>query len=74
MEITIGVRNVSREITLESTQSADDVLAAVEKALSDNTNLVLQDEKGRHVVVPSAALGFVELGPTEQRRVGFGLL
>ncbi|GAA1621193.1 DUF3107 domain-containing protein [Georgenia ruanii] len=74
MEITIGVRNVAREITLESTQSPDEVLAAVDKALSDNTNLVLQDEKGRHVVVPAGALGFVELGPAEQRRVGFGLV
>ncbi|MFH5822227.1 DUF3107 domain-containing protein [Georgenia sp. AZ-5] len=74
MEITIGVRNVSREITLESTQSPDEVLAAVDKALADSTTLVLQDEKGRHVVVPAEALGFVELGPAEQRRVGFGLV
>jgi hypothetical protein len=25
-------------------------------------------------VVPAGALGFVEVGPTEQRRVGFGLV
>ncbi|MPV38846.1 DUF3107 domain-containing protein [Georgenia subflava] len=74
MEITIGVRNVSRELTLESTQNPDEVLAAVDKALADGTSLVLEDEKGRHVVVPSGALGYVELGPTEQRRVGFGLV
>ncbi|WP_127130471.1 DUF3107 domain-containing protein [Georgenia sp. SYP-B2076] len=74
MEITIGVRNVQREITLESTQSPDEVLAAVDKALTDSASLVLEDDKGRHVVVPAGALGYVELGPAEQRRVGFGLV
>lgn len=74
MEITIGVRNVQREITLESTQSPDEVLAAVDKAIAGASSLVLQDEKGRHVVIPAGALGYVELGPTEQRRVGFGLV
>jgi hypothetical protein len=74
VEITIGVRNVAREISLESTQSPDEVLAAVRTSLKDSAPLVLEDEKGRHVVVPAEALGFVELGPTEQRRVGFGLV
>lgn len=74
MEITIGVRNVAREISLESTQSPEEVLAAVDKALAGSTSLVLEDDKGRHVVVPAGALGYVELGPAEQRRVGFGLV
>jgi hypothetical protein len=73
VEITIGVRNVAREISLESTQSPEEVLAAVDKALEGSTSLVLEDDKGRRVVVPAGALGYVELGPTEQRRVGFGL-
>lgn len=74
MQITIGVRNVTREITLETVQSAEDVLATVEKAVTDGTTLVLADEKGRRVVVPAGALGYVELGEEETRRVGFGLV
>jgi hypothetical protein len=30
------------------------------------------DGKGRRVIVPSAALGYVEMGSEEKRRVGFG--
>ena len=52
MEITIGVRNVAREISLESTQSPDEVLDAVRTSLADSAPLVLEDDKGRHVVVP----------------------
>ncbi|MHB1064240.1 MAG: DUF3107 domain-containing protein [Georgenia sp.] len=74
MQIIIGVRNVAREITLESDQSPEDVLTAVDKAIADDTTLVLKDEKGRRVVVPAGALGFVELGEEEPRRVGFGLV
>lgn len=74
MQITIGVRNVAREITLETEQSAEDVLAAVDKAIADGTTLVLTGEKGRRVAVPTSALGYVELGEEEPRRVGFGLV
>lgn len=74
MQIIIGVRNVAREITLESDQSPEDVLAAVDKAIADDTTLVLRDEKGRRIAVPAGALGFVELGEEEPRRVGFGLV
>lgn len=73
MEITIGIRNVARELTLDTTASAQEVVAAVEKAIADGSPLSLQDERGRRVVVPSAALGYVELGTDEVRRVGFGV-
>ncbi|UNX54161.1 DUF3107 domain-containing protein [Georgenia sp. TF02-10] len=74
MEITIGVRNVAREITLESAQTPDEVVAAVTEALKGEAPLILPDEKGRQVVVPAGALGYVEIGSPEQRRVGFGLV
>ena len=70
MEIKIGVRNVSREITLESNASADEVVAKVSSALAGDT-LELEDDKGRRIVVPSAAIGYVEIGTEEKRRVGF---
>lgn len=74
MEIRIGVQNTSREVVLESQQSAGDVTAAVSAALQDGGVLSLQDEKGRTVLVPAASIGFVEIGVEESRRVGFGTL
>lgn len=71
MEITIGIRQVARELTLETTQSADEVTAAVEKALAGSI-LDLTDNRGRRVVVPSEAIGYIEIGAEESRRVGFG--
>lgn len=71
MEITIGIRQVAREISVETSLSADEVATAVEKALSGSI-LDLTDTRGRRVVVPSAAIGYIEIGAEEQRRVGFG--
>ena len=71
VEIKIGIQNVSREIVIETDQSADEVSAIVDKAFA-GTTLELTDNKGRRVLVPTAALGFVELGTEERHRVGFG--
>lgn len=74
MDITIGVKHVAREIGLESEQTPEEVVEAVQAATQAGTPLVLQDSKGRRVVVPADSLAYVELGSTEQRRVGFGLV
>lgn len=73
MEITIGVQNLPRELTLESDQTADEIAAAVQAALTGtSTTLELTDSRGRRVIVPTAALGFVEIGAETKGRVGFG--
>lgn len=72
MEIKIGIQNVSREVSLESNQSADEVVAQVTEALTSGGLLELADEKGRRVVVPAASIGYVDLGAETIRRVGFG--
>jgi hypothetical protein len=72
VEVTIGVQNVAREISLETDSSADDVQAAVRSALEDGGVLRLTDERGRQVLVPGRALGWVQIGETEKRGVGFG--
>lgn len=73
MEVRIGVQHVNREITLESTESADDVQQKIASALSgDEPLLVLSDEKGRRIVVPADKLAYVELGEESARKVGFG--
>ncbi|MHA7305843.1 DUF3107 domain-containing protein [Arthrobacter sp. TMN-49] len=74
MEIKIGIQHISREIVLESEQSADDVAALVSEAMTKGTELRLKDEKGRLVIVPGNSLGYVELGGEKARSVGFGAL
>ncbi|MBZ2197618.1 DUF3107 domain-containing protein [Occultella gossypii] len=83
MEITIGIKNVARELSLEISEDGDAVVASINEALAkaaggtdgaDGAVLDLTDTKGRRVVVPIAALGYVEIGADEPRRVGFGTL
>ena len=62
VEVKIGIQNVAREAEIE---------AAVQTAL-DGGSLVLTDDKGRRVMVPAGALGYVEVGEPTRGRVGFG--
>lgn len=71
MEVKIGVQHANRELVLESSDSRDDVMAAVQKALDDGGLLELLDSKGRTVVVPSDRLAYVEIGEEGSRRAGF---
>ncbi|CAO5182364.1 DUF3107 domain-containing protein [Frankia sp. AiPs1] len=73
MEVKIGIRQVSRELVLESDQTAEAVAALVAEAVKAGDGvLTLSDEKGRQVVVPVAALAYVEIAAASPRRVGFG--
>lgn len=72
MEIKIGVQNVGREIVLESNQDAETVARVVGEAIKGGSELRLTDDKGRLIIVPGNALGYVEIGAEEVRRVGFG--
>jgi hypothetical protein len=74
VEVKIGVRDIARDIVLESDQDPQAITAAVESAVSAGTLLKLTDDKGRTVVVPGSLIGFVEIGAAENRRVGFGTL
>ena len=74
VEVKIGIRDVARDIVLESSQSPDSVATAVEQAVSAGSLLKLTDEKGRLIVVPGNLIGYVEIGAEESRRVGFGTL
>ena len=44
----------------------------VEEAITKGTDLRLKDDKGRIIIVPGNALGYVEIGAEEARKVGFG--
>jgi Protein of unknown function (DUF3107) len=71
VEVKIGVQHANRELVFESSDSRDDVLAAVQKALGDGGLLELMDAKGRTVMVPSDRLAYVEVGEEGPRRAGF---
>lgn len=73
MEIRIGVRDIAREVVLESGQTPSQVRELVSQALSGaSAVLELEDDKGATVIVPAAAVGYVEIGAQEKGRVGFG--
>jgi len=75
VEVKIGVQFAPRELSLESSQTPDEVAQAVSDALrADLGVLALVDEKGRRVLVPADKLAYVEIAETELRRVGFGAL
>jgi hypothetical protein len=71
VEVNIGVQNVAREIALETDASADEVSKAIDAALAEGGVLRLTDTKGREILVPGRALGWVQVGESEKSRVGF---
>ncbi|WP_101650852.1 DUF3107 domain-containing protein [Brevibacterium ihuae] len=73
MEIRIGVQHAPRELVIESTATAEEITEQVSSALSGSGVLGLTDSKGRQILVPAAALAYVEIGEEQQRRVGFGI-
>lgn len=74
MEVKIGVVESSRELTIASGQTPDEVQSLVADALKNPDGaLTLHDEKGRRYIVPSSKLAYVEIGATEPQRVGFGV-
>jgi len=71
VEVRIGVQHVAREITFETTLSADELVAAV-KAAHDADVLELTDEKGGRIIVPTSSIGYVTTGAERKSGVGFG--
>jgi hypothetical protein len=72
VEVKIGVQNASRELVLDSPESAEDVAKAVSTALSEQDGLLtLTDSRGRTVLVPTAKLAYVEIGSPTVGQVGF---
>jgi len=72
VEIRIGILNAPRELSFESSQSADEVSGAVTSALDGGAStLRLGDNKGSVFIIPTANLAYVELGSEESRRIGF---
>jgi len=72
VEIKIGVQDTAREVSLDSNDTSEQVIAAVNEAIATGGVLSLIDDRGRTVMVPAAKLAYVEIGATTKGRVGFG--
>ena len=74
MEVKIGVADSPRELTVSTTTSPDEVEAMVTDALRNTHGmLTLVDDKGRRYMVPISRVAYVEIGPSDSRRVGFSV-
>jgi hypothetical protein len=74
VEVKIGVQSVAREITFDTDATAEEVAKAVATAIDKGSVLTLSDAKGRQVLVPGGVIGYISLGESERRGVGFGTL
>ncbi len=74
MDVRIGVTQVARELAFEVDDAQrEDLHSRVEAALSGATDVLwVMDRKGRDIAIPSAKIAYVELGTSEERRIGFG--
>ncbi len=72
MEVKIGVQNAARELSVETTEDPDAVLAALKSSLSDESVFSLTDDKGRTVAVPADKVAYLYFTADAGRKVGFG--
>lgn len=73
MDISIGVQNSGRELTVETSATSKSIATKVSDAINKNLPIIeFEDDNGKRIIVPTAALAYVEIGSDEPRRVGFG--
>ncbi|MFT8704796.1 DUF3107 domain-containing protein [Bifidobacterium aquikefiricola] len=74
MEIEIGIRNVARALNFNVDATADDISKTIDDAVAGNKPIDLTDSRGRRIVIPTDALGYVVIGSDIAHPVGFGAL
>lgn len=72
MEIKIGIVDSPRELVFESADDTKAIESEFERAQGASDILKLSDDKGRKYLVPVKSVAYVEIGPEEVRKVGFG--
>ncbi|MFT4298035.1 MAG: DUF3107 domain-containing protein [Aeromicrobium sp.] len=72
MEVKIGVQNASRELSVETEDQPEAVLAQLEQSLKDESVFSLTDAKGRTVAVPAEKVAYLYFTADSGRPVGFG--
>jgi hypothetical protein len=74
VEVKIGIKDTPRELVVSSGQSPEEVEKLVAEALTAGDGLFrINDEKGRKYIVPSDRIAYVEIAPSDVRKVGFGV-
>ena len=75
MEVRIGVTQTPKEIDVELADSnRDQVMKDIEAAMADDAGVLwLTDRRGRTIGVPAAKIAYIEIAPTEDRKVGFSV-
>ena len=74
MDIELGIQNVARAVTFSTEESAEAVNATISAAVAENKPIVLNDDKGRKIIVPAGARGYAIVGSETKHAVGFGAL
>jgi hypothetical protein len=75
VEIKIGIQSVPRELVVETEASAEQIerdLSAALAADDGHAVFAISVTKGGKVLVPADKVAYLEFGPQENRRVGFG--
>jgi hypothetical protein len=72
VEIKIGVVDTPKELSIDTEESAEAIVTAVEAAIKDGALLALADSRGRTFLIPAAKIAYVEIGQGTSRKVGFG--
>ena len=72
MDIKIGIKHSTRELSFDTSASAKDLEATVTSAIESGAKLIsLTDSKGNVFLVPTDSVTYLEIGAEEARRVGF---
>ena len=72
MDIKIGIKHSSRELSFDTSDSAAAVQAKVSESIETGAKLLsLTDSKGNVFLVPTEGISYLEIGAEETRRVGF---
>ncbi len=72
MEVKIGITDIPREVTIDTTASPDELTAMLREAVQSSSLLELADEKGRRILIPGNRIAYLDLGSPSSRTVGFG--
>lgn len=74
MEVKIGIKDTPRELVVSSGQAAEEVESLVADALRSADGIFrLTDDKGRKFLVPADRIAYVEIAPSDVRKVGFAV-
>lgn len=73
MEVKIGVQHAARELSVDTDNEPDAVLASLDTALKDDSLFTITDSKGHTVAVPADKVAYLYFNADTGRKVGFGL-